>query len=283
MRLASIRHGAGMTYGVVRDEGIQIVSERFRVRYPSLKAVIAAGVSIDALRESLTAGVLPHETVEFEPPVPNPGKIFCVGMNYQAHVKEMGRKPPEHPAIFVRFPDSLVGHRQHLVRPRVSAKFDYEGEFAVIIGRTARHVRADAALEFIAGYCCFMDGSVRDYQRHTTQFTAGKNFYRSGASGPWLVTTDEIPDPRLLNLETRVNDEVMQHGNIGDLCRGIGELVEYLSAICPLNPGDVIATGTPGGVGFARDPQRWLKPGDRVEVAIDQIGCLENSVIDEIN
>lgn len=282
MRLASIRHSGAMTFGIVRDEGIQIVAEDFRVRYPSLKAVIAAGVSIDSLRESVTGDVVAQDSVQFEPPVPNPGKIFCVGMNYQAHVREMGRAPPEHPAIFVRFADSLVGHRQYLVRPKVSAKFDYEGEFAVIIGRTARHVGAEEALEYIAGYSCFMDGSVRDYQRHSTQFVAGKTFHRSGAFGPWLVTTDEIADLRRLNLVTRVNDEVMQQGKIGDLCWGIGELVEYLSAICPLNPGDVIATGTPGGVGFARDPQRWLKPGDRVTVAIDQIGCLENSVVDEM-
>jgi len=150
-----------------------------------------------------------------------------------------------------------------------------------VIGRQARHVAADRALDYVAGYACFLDGSVRDYQRQTSQFTAGKNFRHSGAFGPWLVTTDEIPDPRVLTLETRVNGQVMQAGRIDDLCFDIGVLIEYLSKICQLEPGDVIATGTPEGIGEARDPQVWLQPGDVVEVAIDRIGVLCNEVVDE--
>jgi 2-keto-4-pentenoate hydratase/2-oxohepta-3-ene-1,7-dioic acid hydratase in catechol pathway len=281
MRIASIRHDNVMTYGVVEEGVIQIVPDEFHSRYPDLKSVIADGIVSELADVVVTGPRIAHDAIRFEPPVTNPGKIFGVGMNYLAHVKEMGRPPPEYPSLFIRFPDSLVGHHQPVVRPKVSAKFDYEGELAVIIGKTARHVDADTYLQYVAGYSCFLDGSVRDYQYQTSQFTAGKIFFHSGAFGPWLVTADEITDPRCLNLETRLNGEIMQQGNIGDLCADIGELIEYLSAICPLNPGDVIATGTPAGVGFARDPQRWLEPGDQIEIEIDQIGCLENEVAEE--
>jgi 2-keto-4-pentenoate hydratase/2-oxohepta-3-ene-1,7-dioic acid hydratase in catechol pathway len=219
--------------------------------------------------------------VTFDPVIPDAGKIFCIGMNYRAHIKEMGRQPPDYPTLFVRYADSLVGHGNDIIRPLASKKYDFEGELAVVIGRSARHVKADDALDFVAGYTCFLDGSVRDYQRHTSQFIAGKNFRHSGAVGPWLVTADAIPDPTVMNLETRVNGEVMQSGRISDLCFGIGKLIEYLTTICLLEPGDIIATGTPSGVGAARDPQRWLETGDRVEVAIDGIGTLANTVADE--
>ena len=151
----------------------------------------------------------------------------------------------------------------------------------MVIGRPARHVTEAEALDYVAGYTCLMEGTVRDYQMHTTQFTAGKNFTASGACGPWLVTTDEIPDPDQLSLETRVNGKVMQTGDIGDLCIGIGRMIEYLSGIFELQPGDIIATGTPAGVGAVRKPPVWLKPGDTVEVDITEIGVLENSVADE--
>jgi 2-keto-4-pentenoate hydratase/2-oxohepta-3-ene-1,7-dioic acid hydratase in catechol pathway len=202
-------------------------------------------------------------------------------MNYLAHIKEMGRGPPEYPALFVRFADSLVGHGNSVIRPAASTQYDFEGELAVIIGRTARHVPKARALEYVAGYACFLDGSVRDFQRHTSQFIAGKNFRHSGAFGPVFVTPDEIPEPGSLNLETRVNGEVMQRGNVGDLCFDVERLIEYLSTICQLDPGDVITTGTPSGVGAARNPQQWLVPGDRIEVEIDNIGILENVVADE--
>jgi 2-keto-4-pentenoate hydratase/2-oxohepta-3-ene-1,7-dioic acid hydratase in catechol pathway len=257
------------------------VAEDFRARYPDLKSAIGARLTADILFTAAPGQGVEFEQVRFDPVIPNPGKIFGVGMNYRAHIKEMGRTPPKYPSLFVRFPDSLVGHRQPVIRPKVSQQFDYEGELAVIIGRTAHRVSAEAAMEYVAGYSCFLDGSVRDYQYHTSQFIPGKIFPHSGAFGPWMVTADEIPDPRELNLVTRINGAVMQQANIGDLCIGIGELIQYLSTICQLEPGDVIATGTPSGVGFARDPQRWLQPGDRIEIEIDQIGCLENQVADE--
>ena len=207
-------------------------------------------------------------------------KILCVGVNYRPHIEEMGREVPEHPVVFIRFPGSLVADGEPLIRPRVSEQFDFEGELAVVIGRRARHVSRADALAYIGGYCCFMDGSVRDWQRHTGQFTAGKNFERSGAIGP-LVPASDIPDPTTLELTTRVNGEVMQAGRVADLVFGIPELLEYCSTFTELQPGDVIATGTPGGVGAARKPPVWLRDGDLVEVEISSLGVLRNPVRDE--
>jgi len=263
--------------GIVENDHVRpIVAHRFA----DLKSIIAA----DAYQEAAAAATDPvsFDALQLAPVVPNPGKIICIGMNYLAHIKEMGRDRPAYPTLFTRFADSLVGHEQPIIRPVASTHYDFEGELAIVIGRTARHIAAANALDYIAGYTCFLDGSLRDYQRHTSQFIAGKNFRHSGAFGPWLVTTDEIPDPRVLTLETRVNGQVMQTGRIDDLCFDIGALIEYLSTICQLDPGDVIATGTPSGVGAARDPQVWLQPGDVVEVEIDRIGVLRNTVVDEV-
>jgi 2-keto-4-pentenoate hydratase/2-oxohepta-3-ene-1,7-dioic acid hydratase in catechol pathway len=207
-------------------------------------------------------------------------KILCVGVNYRPHIEEMGREIPSHPVVFIRFPGSLVEDGEALLRPRVSEQFDFEGELAVVIGKTARHVARADAYEYIGGYCCFMDGSVRDWQRHTGQFTAGKNFERSGAIGP-MVPAARIPDPTLLELVTRVNGEVMQRGRIADLVFDIPSLVEYCSTFTELVAGDVIATGTPGGVGAARKPPVWLRDGDLVEVEIPGLGVLRNAVRDE--
>lgn len=281
MRFASIRNRGAGTYGIADGEAVRVVPEAFLSRYPDLKSVLAAGMMTEAFDAASSGQSLGPDSITFDPVIPNPGKIIGVGMNYLAHITEMGRDAPEYPALFTRFADSIVGHRAAVVRPVASRNFDFEGELAVIIGRTARHVRADRAFEHVAGYACFLDGSIRDYQRHTSQFIAGKNFRHSGAFGPWLAGTDEIADPAALNLQTRINGEVMQRGNVGDLCFGVGKLIEYLSTICQLDPGDVIATGTPSGVGFARNPQRWLRPGDRIEVEIDAIGILVNSVEDE--
>jgi len=207
-------------------------------------------------------------------------KILCVGVNYRPHIEEMGREIPEYPVVFVRFPGSLVGDGEALLRPRVSEQFDFEGELAVVIGKPARHVSKDDAYDYIGGYCCFMDGSVRDWQRHTGQFTAGKNFERSGAIGP-VVPASDVQDPSALQLTTRVNGKVMQEGRIADLVFAIPTLVEYCSTFAELQPGDVIATGTPGGVGAARKPPVWLRDGDSVEVEIPGLGVLRNPVEDE--
>ena len=207
-------------------------------------------------------------------------KILCVGVNYRPHIEEMGRDIPAYPVVFTRFPSSLVSDGEAIIRPAVSDQLDFEGELAVVIGKTARYVRRENALEYISGYCCFMDGSVRDWQRHTMQFTAGKNFEKSGAIGP-VVDAGRVGDPAALELTTRVNGEVMQKACIGDLVFDIPYLVEYCTTFTELRPGDVIATGTPGGVGAARTPPVWLRDGDVVEVDIPGLGCLRNPVRDE--
>ena len=221
---------------------------------------------------------VPLSEITYLPPIINPRKILCIGINYESHRIETGRDKAEHPVVFTRFATTLVGHEEPIVRPRVSERLDFEGELAVIIGREARHVKAERALEIVAGYACFNDASVRDWQRHTTQFTPGKNFDATGAFGPWMVTADEIPDPSQLQLSTRVNGERVQHASTSDMTFSVPELIEYISTFCTLEPGDVIATGTPGGVGDKRTPPLYLKPGDRVEVEIDKIGVLANPV-----
>jgi len=212
-------------------------------------------------------------------PAGNP-RILCVGVNYRPHIEEMGRDIPDYPVVFTRFPSSLVGNGEALIRPRISEQFDFEGELAVVIGKPAHRVPGERAFEFVGGYCCFMDGSVRDWQRHTMQFTPGKNFDRSGAIGP-VMPASAVADPRELTLTTRVNGEVMQEGAVRDLVFDIPCLIEYCSSFMELQPGDVIATGTPGGVGAARTPPVWLRDGDVVEVSIPGVGTLANPVRDE--
>jgi 2-keto-4-pentenoate hydratase/2-oxohepta-3-ene-1,7-dioic acid hydratase in catechol pathway len=176
----------------------------------------------------------------------------------------------------------MVGHECPLVKTRVSTQFDFEGELAFVVGRRARYVKPEQAFTHIAGYTCLMDGSVRDFQNHTSQFIAGKNFPRSGSVGPWLVTTDEIPDPDVLQLQTRLNGQIMQQTPISDMHFGVADLLAYCSTISQLEPGDIITTGTPSGVGFARTPPVWLKAGDVIEVEVSGIGVLRNPIIDEV-
>lgn len=243
------------------------------------------GVSIEALLENLDrARHLPTETpvgldqVEFLPPVPRPGKILCIGANYETHRLEMGRPRPERPLVFTRFADSLVGHRAALRPPPESEQLDFEGELAVILGAPLFRASESQCQAAVAGYACFNDGTVRDWQRHTSQFTPGKNFVGSGAFGPWLQTADEIPNGSDCRIETRVNGAVMQQGRLNDLTFGIPEILAYLSHFTPLSPGDVVATGTPAGVGAARNPPVWLKPGDQVEISVEGVGSLVNPV-----
>lgn len=279
MIFSSFVHEDRVRYGTVNDGAVRPVDETFNSRFPDLKSALSAGV----LREAAAnvSAALDFDEVRFQPVVPRPGKIVGIGMNYLAHTAELKRKQPSAPSLFARFPDSIVGHDEAIIRPSVSEQFDFEGELAIVIGRSARHVEAADVLDYVAGYACFLDGSVRDYQYRTSQFTAGKNFYRSGAFGPWMVTADAIEDPEALRIQTRVSGELMQDGNTGDMVFGIGPLIEYLSAIFPLEPGDVIATGTPSGVGAGREPPRWLVPGDVVEVEIAGIGTLRNPVVAE--
>ena len=281
MKLTSISLHGEPAYGIVENGQINIPDDSFRSRFVDLKAVLA-GHAVTELAAAPVAEKIPLDDAEFAPVIPIPGRILCVGINFRAHMKEMGREPPDYPWLFVRFADSQVGHGQPMIRPIESEQYDYEGELAVVMGRVAHRVKAADALNYVAGYTCFNDGSIRDFQRHSTQFTPGKNFYKSGSFGPWLVTADEIPDPSVLNLETRLNGETMQQAPISDLKFDVPYLVEYISQFCRLMPGDVISTGTPGGVGAARKPPVWLKPGDKIEVEIDGIGVLKNTVADSV-
>ncbi len=264
-------------YGIVRDGGIYEAGDDFRHRFADLRAVLDAGALGD-LERSAEATPLDSDNLTFLPPVPNPDKIFCIGVNYRPHLEEMGRDPSRHPVVFLRTPGSLVGHGQAVIRPRASASLDYEGEVAFVVGRRGRHIRREDAYAHIAGLTAFMDGSVRDFQRHTNQFTPGKNFAASGAMGPWLVTPDEWPPLSDITLETRVNGEPRQNGRLDQLIFDLPALVEYLSTFAELLPGDVIASGTPGGVGAARTPPAWLEPGDTVEVDIAGLACLSSPV-----
>ena len=280
MKLATIQLDELPVYGRVDGDELVIPDNAYRQQYPALVDVLAAGAAsgMQAAGESQRVSL---ESAEYLSPLPNPTKVICVGVNYLAHMREMGRPEPEYPLLFTRYADTLVGHGQKLLRPRNSTQYDFEGELAFVIGRQAHHVAKADALDYVAGYTCFMDGSLRDYQHHTTQIIAGKNFWRSGACGPWLVTADEIPDPSVLKLQTRLNGDVMQEAPVSDIKFDIPYLVEYISSFCPLSPGDIISTGTPSGVGYGREPQLWMQPGDVIEVDIDGIGILRNPIVAE--
>ena len=280
MKALSFERNGRASYGIMQDGSVREASDDFLLQHPDLRAVLEDG-ALAGLAGNLSDRIFKEKDIRVLPLIPNPDKIICVGVNYRPHVEEMGREVPEKPVLFVRFAASLVGHGASIIKPRVSDHYDFEGELAIVIGRNARHVNRDNALEYVAGYTCFMDGSVRDWQKHTHQFTPGKNFDRSGALGPMLLTADEVPDPGRLSLTTRVNGQVMQEGNIDELIFNIPTLVEYCSTFAELVPGDIIATGTPSGVGAARTPPQWLVEGDSVEVDIGPVGCLQNTVCEE--
>jgi 2-keto-4-pentenoate hydratase/2-oxohepta-3-ene-1,7-dioic acid hydratase in catechol pathway len=242
-----------------------------------LKAAIAAG-ALETLADG--ESFAPADVVLL-PVITNPGKILCVGHNYESHRQETGRAKVDNPSIFTRFADTLVADGQPIVRPRASTNLDFEGELAIIIGRGGRAISEADAMAHVAGYACFNDASVRDWQWHTTQFTPGKNFPGTGALGPKLVTPAEVGDLSDVHVITRLNGEVVQDQPIRDMIFTIPRIIAYVSAFTSLSPGDVIATGTPGGVGAKRTPPLWMKAGDRVEVAIGPVGVLRNPIIDE--
>ena len=276
MKFVSYEYSQGPSFGAIVGDGIVDLSDVG----PSLRAVLATGPldNLQAVASKRKPTVALDHVVLLQV-IPDASRIICVGRNYADHAKEMGGEAPKNPQLFMRTVQSLVGHRQSVVCPSASSHYDYEGELAVVIGRGGRRIDPARALTHVAGYTCFLDGSVRDFQEHS--FTAGKNFDSSGACGPWLVPAAQVPDPQNLLLTTRVNGEVLQQANTKVMMRSVAQIISYISTFTHLEPGDVIATGTPSGVGFARSPQRWLKPGDKVEVEIEQIGILANSVISE--
>lgn len=282
MRLASYLWEGERRYGVVSDEGL-IHPEAGATGFGSLRECLAGG-GLEALRRRVEEGSpggaepVALDAVELLPVIPDPTKVICVGVNYRSHREETNRPVVEHPTIFTRFADTQIAHGVPVRVPEGTEKFDYEGELALVIGRGGRHIPEADALGFVAGYSCYNDLTARDWQRHGGQWTPGKNFPGTGAFGPWLVTSDEVGDVRQLHLETRVNGDVRQSASVSDMLFPIPVLISYISSFTPLSPGDVIVTGTPGGVGLFRDPPEFLAPGDVVEVEISGIGILRNVI-----
>lgn len=281
MRFATFRLNGAPTWGLIDGEQAVDLGAVLSGRYPDLKSVIAASALAEVAAAAAGAPRHPLSAVTWLPVVPNPDKILCVGLNYEMHRKETGRAEVENPTIFARFANSQTGHGADIVRPRVSHELDFEGELAIVIGKPGRYIAREDAFAHVAGYACYNDGSVRDFQRHTHQFTPGKNFPDTGAFGPWLMTPDELGPLPDLRLQTRVNGQVVQDATFDQMIFDIPKIIAYCSSFTRLEPGDVIATGTPGGVGAKRNPPLWLKPGDLVEVEIDRLGILRNGIVDE--
>jgi 2-keto-4-pentenoate hydratase/2-oxohepta-3-ene-1,7-dioic acid hydratase in catechol pathway len=278
MKLASYRTGGRDWFGAVTGDGIVALNERLGLA--SLRDALASDRLAD-IREIVTTARSDHalREVTWLPVIPGPDRILCAGINYRSHAAETGRELPKQPSMFIRLADTLVGHEGEMVRPNVSEQFDFEGELAIVIGRGGRHIPVERALEHVAGYTCFVDGSVRDYQKFSV--TSGKNFPATGPVGPWIVTTDEIPDPTRLMLTTRLNGREVQRSGTDLLIYSVPQIIAFCSDFTTLAPGDVIATGTPEGVGHRRNPPLWMKPGDVLEVEISGIGTLRTRVVDE--
>lgn len=278
MRWISFEKGGRASYGVVVDDGIVDVGTTRPER--TLKDLLASGdlakAGADAAKRRPDHRLA---DVRYLPVITNPDKILCVGINYKAHQEETGREATSHPTIFVRFAGAQVGHEQPMIKPFESDRLDYEGEIAVVIGKRARRVAKADALDYVAGFSCYNDGSVRDFQRHTTQFTPGKNFVGTGGFGPWLMTKDACGPLGAMELTTRLNGEVMQHATASLLIFGFEDIIAYCSTFIELVPGDVIVTGTPGGVGAARNPPVFMKAGDVIEVEVKPIGVLRNRIV----
>jgi 2-keto-4-pentenoate hydratase/2-oxohepta-3-ene-1,7-dioic acid hydratase in catechol pathway len=278
MKLLSFVADGKDCFGAVSGDGV--VTLNGKIGQPTLRAALAAG-AIEAMRKAVKEAGPDRKLgdIKFLPVIPNPNKILCAGINYRSHAAETGRELPRQPSMFVRFTDTLVGHDGELIKPKISDNFDFEGELAVVIGKGGRHIKPEHALDHVAGYTCFVDGSVRDYQKFSV--TSGKNFPGTGPLGPWLVTTDEIPDPGKLTLSTRLNGKEVQHSPTDLLIYSVPHIIAFCSDFTALSPGDVIATGTPEGVGMRRTPPLWMKAGDVLEVEITGIGTLRSRVVDE--
>ena len=254
----------------------------FNGRFSDLKSFLASPDFVSAMKRSdWGKPSVRIDDVELLPVIPNPGKIWCCGLNYGDHVKETNRELSEMPTFFLRVADSQVGHNQPMLRPRESTQLDYEAEIAIVIGKRGRRISEADAWDHIAGYACYNDGSVRDWQRHTTQWCPGKNFSKTGGFGPWMTTSDEIEPGAAMTLSSRLNGQEMQRATTEMMLHSIPRQVSYVSTIAPLEPGDVIVTGTPGGVGSRRSPPVWMKAGDVIEIEIDRVGILRNTIADE--
>jgi 2-keto-4-pentenoate hydratase/2-oxohepta-3-ene-1,7-dioic acid hydratase in catechol pathway len=278
MKLASYIADGQACFGAVTGDGV--ITLNHRLGAATLRDALAGG-ALAEIRKAIEGAKPDHrlDGLKWLPAIPNPEKILCAGINYRSHAAETGREVPKQPSMFVRLANTLVGHEGEMIRPSVSQSFDFEGELAVIIGRGGRHIAVERALEHVAGYTCFVDGSVRDYQKFSV--TSGKNFPGTGPLGPWIVTTDEIADPKGLTLVTRLNGHEVQKSGTDLLIHSVPQIIAFCSDFTALAAGDVIATGTPEGVGHRRNPPLWMKPGDVLEVEISGIGTLRSHVVDE--
>ena len=284
MRLVTIADGSTDLIGVRLDNSV-IPLRELDADLPGTFPELLAGDRLPDIAAKIPAAPasgLNLDQVIFRPVIPRPGKILCIGRNYAAHAAEGGAETPTFPEVFMRSATSLTAHQGTIVRPLCSVTLDFEGEFAFVVGKTCRHVTEEDALDYVAGYSLFNDGSIREYQKASTQWTVGKNFDSTGAFGPELVTADELP-PGLagLTLRTWLNGEQVQEGHIDDLVFPVRKLIAILSEGITLEPGDVVVTGTPSGVGFARKPPLWMRDGDTVEVEVEGLGRLVNTVRDE--
>jgi 2-keto-4-pentenoate hydratase/2-oxohepta-3-ene-1,7-dioic acid hydratase in catechol pathway len=278
MKLVTFMADGQVRWGAAVRDGIVDLSARLS-DYRDVRELIAAGAVEKASRVAQSASAdYAADAVSYLPPVPNPDKIVCVGLNYDEHLRETKREKTEDPALFVRFANSQIGHLQPMLLPLESSHLDYEGEIAVVIGKRGRRIPEDEAYDYVAGYSCYNDGSIRDLQWATTQWTTGKNFPATGAFGPWLVTTDELPADTTLTLVTRLNGQEMQRATTEMMIHPIPRLIAFISRFTELVPGDVIVSGTPGGVGGRRTPPLWMKDGDVCEIEIDRVGVLRNPI-----
>ncbi len=283
MRLISFEHNGQASFGAVID-GDRIVDLKPLLggKADDLKSLLANNLQADAAAAVASAtSFLSMDDVDLLPVIPNAGQIFCIGLNYGEHVRETGKQITESPVIFMRVNDSQVAHGKDIVRPPESHRLDYEGEIAIIIGKGGRRISEADSWNHIAGYACYNDGSIRDWQVATSQWGPGKNFWRTGGFGPWMVTADEIAPNQNMRLTTRLNGQVMQEATTDMMIHSIPRQIAYISTFIPLQPGDVIVTGTPGGVGNKREPQVFMKPGDVVEIEVDAVGVLRNGIADE--
>ncbi len=282
MKLVTFARMGKISFGAIKAGGVVDLTGRIDHNINSIKDILRLNL-IEKAKEYIKNkdAEISISEITFLPVIPDPEKIFCIGLNYQEHKKETGRPDVKNPTIFTRFANTQTGHLQPLVKPNFSDRFDYEGELAITIGKGGRFIKEKNALEHIAGYSCYNDGSIRDFQRHTSQFTPGKNFPATGPFGPYLVTPDEVGDYKKLPIETRLNGKIMQKAKLSDLIFPIPKLINYISTFTTLTTGDVIVTGTPGGVGDRREPPVYMKPGDVVEVDIGKVGVLMNFITED--
>jgi len=279
MRWLSFERNGATTFGYVTNDGAGVVDAGARTSHASLRDAIEAQALEEIVTECGDQADVALDGLTYAPTIPNPRKILCVGLNYKAHQEETGRGGEGVPTIFVRFAAAQVAHAQPMIRPRESATLDFEGEIAMVIGRGGRRIKRSEAMSHVVGFSIYNDGSVREWQRQTSQFTPGKNFTATGGFGPWMMTSDEVGDIDKMELTTRLNGEVMQNATSDLLVHGFAEIIEFCSTFVALEPGDVIVTGTPGGVGAARKPPVFMDDGDLIEVEVSPIGLLSNPVV----